>query len=135
MVQVLLYRSLKTVKNKINNTNSIAVFFGILGDKTKFNRVHYHTFAYLIYGIVQVSIPYANHFYTLTAMCTLLGVMDGTLLAFIVPITCDLVSPKLANQAAGYYHVVMSPMAIGRTRFFQICRISFLNVTFLNFLL
>jgi hypothetical protein len=97
------------------------VFFGILGDLTKFNRVHYHTFAYLIYGIVQVSIPYANHFYTLTAMCTLLGVMDGTLLAFIVPIACDLVmSSKLANQAAGYYHVVMSPMAIGRTRFFQI---------------
>ena len=81
----------------------------------KFNRVHYHTFAYLIYGLVQISIPYANHFYILVAMMTVLGIMDGILLCFIVPITCDLVrSMKLSNQAAGYYHLIMAPMAIGK---------------------
>lgn len=80
----------------------------------KFNRVHYHTFAYMIYGIAQISIPFASNFYVLVGLIIILGLMDGILLCFIVPITCDLVkSTKLSNQAAGYYHVVMAPMAIG----------------------
>lgn len=90
-----------------------ALFFGILGDFTKFNRVHYHTAAYFLYGIIQISIPFASHFYVLLVMMTILGIMDGILLCFIVPITCDLVeSTKLSNQAAGYYHLICAPMAI-----------------------
>lgn len=90
-----------------------AIFFGVIGDLTKFNRVHYHTFAYLIYGIVQILIPFAVNFYVLIIHCTILGLMDGVILCFIVPISCDLVkSSKLSNQATGYYHLVMGPMAI-----------------------
>ena len=90
-----------------------AIVFGAIGDFSKFNRVHYHTLVFLIYGTVQISIPFASHFYMLVAQFSVLGIMDGIMLCFIVSITCDLVkSPKLSNQASGYYHLSMFPMAI-----------------------
>ena len=94
-----------------------------------FDRIHYHTALYLIYGLVQMSIPFASSFIYLALQMALLGVMDGVLICFIVPIACDLmdslINPKmkiedqlkfkrqLVNQAIGYYHAFMAPMSIG----------------------
>ena len=57
-----------------------------------------------MYGIVQFTIPYASNFNILLVQMAILGVMDGVLLCFIVPISCDLAeSSKLANHAAGIF--------------------------------
>lgn len=43
----------------------------------------------------------------------ILGIFDGILLSFIVPIAYSLAGcHKLANQAIGYYHITMSVTAI-----------------------
>lgn len=89
------------------------IVFGTLGDITTFNPVHYHTFLYLVYGIVEASLPFANKFYILLIQITILGTMDGILLSFIVPICFNFVrSPKLSNQAIGYYHAVLGILTI-----------------------
>ncbi|CAF0800646.1 unnamed protein product [Brachionus calyciflorus] len=86
-----------------------AIVFGKIGDLTKFHRVHYHTLVFLVYGIVQFLIPYARSFTELLFQMAILGLMDGVLLCFIVTISFDLAeSSKLANHAAGYYHVAIS---------------------------
>ncbi|RNA38147.1 monocarboxylate transporter 10 [Brachionus plicatilis] len=86
-----------------------AIVFGKIGDHTKFHRVHYHTLVFLVYGIVQITIPMARCFNELLIQLAILGLMDGVLLCFIVPISCDLAeSSKLANHAAGYYHFFIS---------------------------
>ncbi len=79
----------------------------------KFNRVHYHTFAFAIYGLVSLTIPYAPSFTVFILQLIVLGLMDGIWLSFKVPIACDLVgSPGLVNSAIGYYHAVMAPMSV-----------------------
>jgi hypothetical protein len=68
----------------------------------KFNRVHYHTMVFLVYGVVQILIPYAFNFYVLLVQMAILGLMDGVYLCFIVPISFDVSeSPVLANHAIG----------------------------------
>ena len=58
---------------------------------------------------MQLTIPFATHFYTLLIQSALLGVFDGVYLSFIVPICSDITgSSKLANQAAGFHHMVIS---------------------------
>lgn len=90
-----------------------AITFGKLGDHTKFNPVHYHTFVFIVYGAVQITIPFATSFYVFCIQLVILGVLDGIWLSFKVPIGCHLVgSSSLSNQATGYYHAVMAPMAI-----------------------
>lgn len=55
-----------------------------------------------MYGIVQFMIPFASEFWILLVQMAVLGLMDGVLLCFIVPISYDLAeSSKLANHAAG----------------------------------
>ena len=64
---------------------------------------------YLLHGLVQLNIPFANNFGFLIIQVGLLGVFDGILLSFVVPISVDLAeSTRLANQAAAYYHISMS---------------------------
>ena len=76
-----------------------------------------------------MSIPFASSFIYLALQMALLGVMDGVLICFIVPIACDLMESlikpqmtiddqlkfkrQLVNQAIGYYHAFMAPMSIG----------------------
>ena len=51
---------------------------------------------------MTISIPFASSFNMLLVQLGILGVCDGVLLCFIVPISFDLAeSPRLANQAAG----------------------------------
>jgi predicted MFS family arabinose efflux permease len=70
--------------------------------KKKFNRVHYHTLVFFVYGVVQLTIPLAPSFSILLIQMAILGLMDGILLCFIVPISFDVSkSSKLANHAAG----------------------------------
>ncbi|RNA11488.1 monocarboxylate transporter 10-like [Brachionus plicatilis] len=91
------------------------IAFGKLGDYTikYFNHVHYHTFVYIAYGIVQIFIPFATDYTSFMIQIVILGIIDGILLAFIVPISVDLVgSSKLGNQAIGYYHISMSATSI-----------------------
>lgn len=64
--------------------------------------------------------PFAQNFYVLLAMVVALGIGDGIILCFIVPIACSLVgSAKLSNQATGYYHLIMAPGAMGKYLFFD----------------
>ena len=71
---------------------------------------------FIVYGIVQFMIPMANQFYVLIIQIVILGIMDGILLCFIMPISFDLVkSSKLANQGVGYYHMALAPTSIGFT--------------------
>lgn len=86
-----------------------ALIFGILGDYTKFNPVHYHTGVFVIYGVVQITIPYATSFYWFMLQLIILGALDGIWLSFKVPISRHLVGcPSLSNQGTGYYHTAMT---------------------------
>ena len=72
-----------------------------------------------MYGIVQILLPFAQSFEALLVMIIILGIGDGVILCFIVPIACDLVkSAKLSNQATGYYHLIMTPGAMCKSEFF-----------------
>jgi len=80
------------------------LFFITLLLKKQFNRVHYHTLVFFVYGIVQIMIPFAPNFIVFLFQMTILGIMDGVLLCFIVPISYDLTkSSKLANHASGFH--------------------------------
>jgi predicted MFS family arabinose efflux permease len=73
---------------------------------------------FLIYGIVQLLIPLANKFYILLIQIAILGVLDGIYLCFIVPISFDLAeSPQLANNAIGYFYLILSPTTIAGPAF------------------
>jgi len=68
---------------------------------------------FFVYGFVQLFIPFAKDFYVFVIQLGIMGIMDGILLCFIVPISYDLVkSPSLANQATGYYHAALAPTTI-----------------------
>ena len=68
---------------------------------------------YIVYGLALIGIPFSATFAHLLVLYAILGFMDGVLLSFIVPISCDLAgSSKLANQAAGYYHAILAPTTI-----------------------
>ena len=60
-------------------------------------------------------IPFANQFYVLVTLSGLLGFLDGLYNALQLTIACDSVgSSQLANQAIGYYHLVISfPVVLG----------------------
>ncbi|CAF0889545.1 unnamed protein product [Brachionus calyciflorus] len=91
------------------------ILFGKLGDLTvkKIAQVHYHTLVYLVYGIVQIFIPFAKDYWAFMLEIVLLGIIDGILLSFIVPIAFSLAGcSRLANQAAAYYHITMSITSI-----------------------
>jgi MFS family permease len=90
-----------------------ALIFGKLGDYTRFNPVHYHTGVWFVYGVVQMSIPFATNFYIFLVQLIILGALDGIWLSFKVPIACHLVgSSALANQASGYFHTAMAPLTV-----------------------
>ena len=58
-------------------------------------------------------LPFANNFYVLVFLFTVLGVVDGVAVSFIVPIAYDLAgSSKLTNQASGYFHTTISPTSV-----------------------
>lgn len=90
-----------------------ALIFGKLGDYTKFNPVHYHTGVWFVYGVVQISIPFATNFYIFCVQLVILGALDGIWLSFKVPIAAHLAgSSALANQASGYFHTAMAPLTV-----------------------
>ena len=73
---------------------------------------------FLIYGIVQILIPLASKFYILLIQIAILGVLDGIYLCFIVPISFDLAeSPQLANNAIGFFYLILSPTTIAGPAF------------------
>lgn len=73
---------------------------------------------FLIYGIIQILIPLASKFYILLIQIAILGVLDGIYLCFIVPISFDLAeSPKLANNAIGFFYLILSPTTIAGPAF------------------
>ncbi|CAF0980612.1 unnamed protein product [Brachionus calyciflorus] len=91
------------------------IVLGKLGDLTikKMAHVHYHTLVYLVYGIVQFFIPFAKEYWAFMLEIVILGLIDGILLSFIVPIAFSLAGcSRLANQAAAYYHITMSITSI-----------------------
>ena len=70
-------------------------------------------------GASQILIPFTFDFGVFLALIFVLGLMDGVLLCFIVPIAVDLSkianmarSSQLANHAAGYYHVTIAVSSV-----------------------
>ena len=58
-------------------------------------------------------LPFANNFYVLAFLFTILGTVDGVAISAIVPIAYDLSgSSQLANQASGYFHTAISPTSV-----------------------
>jgi len=72
----------------------------------KFNRVHYHTLVFAIYGILQFIIPYATSFGVLLVLLSILGFLDGVFLTFIDTAAYDISkSSERVNHATGYSNV------------------------------
>jgi MFS family permease len=77
----------------------------------------FHIISFLIYGITQIFIGHVETFLQLSILISILGVCDGIYLCFLLPIVCEIAgSPKLANQAVGYYHSLIAiPVIAGPT--------------------
>lgn len=65
----------------------------------------------ILYGIVELTLPFAPSSTVFIVQMAILGVLDGLFLTFIVPIAYDLTenTPELTNQAIGnFYHSINS---------------------------
>lgn len=67
--------------------------------------------------MTQVLIPHAPNFAALAAIIGVFGLADGIYFGFLVPIAYEVAeSPKLANQAAGYFQTIVAlPVIVGPT--------------------